>query len=78
VDTYGVPLDTRYNYMKSDWKMFTAAAAGQSTQQVFISDLAKWTNETPANEASADGRVSPFYPFYLEWGWRGCITDVFE
>ena len=53
-DTYGVPLDTRHNYTKSDWEMFTAAIAGATTQQLFISDLAKWINETPTNEAMTD------------------------
>jgi hypothetical protein len=48
------PLDTRYNYTKSDWEMFTAATAGQNTQQIFISDLAKWINETPTSDAMTD------------------------
>ena len=48
-DEFGVPLDTRHNYTKSDWQMFTAAIAAQSTQQMFISDLAKFVAETPTN-----------------------------
>jgi hypothetical protein len=48
-DTYGVPLDTRHNYTKSDWQMFTASIAETETQQKFISDLATWINETPTN-----------------------------
>ncbi|KAK0104462.1 hypothetical protein ONS95_004751 [Cadophora gregata] len=51
---YGVPLDTRHNYTKSDWEMWTAAIASDSTQTMFISDLAKWINETPTNKALTD------------------------
>jgi hypothetical protein len=53
-DKYGVPLDTRHNYTKSDWEMWTAAVASTSTQQMFISDLALWINETPTNRAFTD------------------------
>jgi len=53
-DKYGVPLDTRHNYTKSDWEMWTAAIASTSTQQMFISDLALWINETPTNRAFTD------------------------
>ncbi|KAG4411703.1 hypothetical protein IFR04_015157 [Cadophora malorum] len=51
---YGVPLDTRHNYTKSDWEMWTAAIASDSTKKMFISDLAKWINETPTNKALTD------------------------
>ena len=51
---YGVPLDTRHNYTKSDWEMWTAAISSDSTKKMFISDLAKWINETPTNKALTD------------------------
>ncbi|RFU32728.1 hypothetical protein B7463_g3595, partial [Scytalidium lignicola] len=53
-DKYGVPLDTRHNYTKSDWQMFTAAIASTSTRDMFINDLAQWINETPTNGADTD------------------------
>ena len=53
-DTYGVPLDTRHNYTKNDWEMFTAAIAETDTQQMFISKLATWINETPTNLPETD------------------------
>ena len=46
---YGVPLDTRHNYTKADWEIFTAAIASKDTQDMFIGDLAKWIGETPTN-----------------------------
>ncbi|KAH7319365.1 glutaminase GtaA [Rhexocercosporidium sp. MPI-PUGE-AT-0058] len=51
---YGVPLDTRHNYTKSDWEMWTAAITSDTTKKMFISDLAKWINETPTNKAMTD------------------------
>jgi hypothetical protein len=53
-DTYGVPLDTRHSYTKSDWQMLTASIASQETQNMFISDLATWINQTPTNLALTD------------------------
>ena len=51
---YGVPLDTRHSYTKSDWEMWTAAIASDSTKSLFIGDLATWINETPTNMALTD------------------------
>lgn len=51
---YGVPLDTRHQYTKSDWEMFCAAIAAPATRDLFIGDLAKWINETPTNRAMTD------------------------
>jgi Domain of unknown function (DUF1793) len=53
-DKYGVPLDTRHDYAKSDWEMWTAAIASESTRNMFIEDLATWINETPTNMAFTD------------------------
>ena len=53
-DAFGVPLDTRHNYTKSDWEMFTAAIASSSTQQMFISDLAKFVAQTSTNKPFPD------------------------
>jgi hypothetical protein len=51
---YGVPLDTRHTYTKSDWEMFTAAVASTSTQKMFISKLAAWITDTQTNHAFTD------------------------
>jgi hypothetical protein len=52
--TYGVPLDTRHTWTKSDWEMFCAAIASPSTRDMFIQKLANWINVTPTNRAFTD------------------------
>ncbi|KAK4692612.1 hypothetical protein P7C71_g4630, partial [Lecanoromycetidae sp. Uapishka_2] len=53
-EQYGVPLDTRHDYTKSDWQMFVAAIASTNTTSMFISDIANWINDTPTNRAMSD------------------------
>ncbi|KAL2836099.1 hypothetical protein BJY01DRAFT_258783 [Aspergillus pseudoustus] len=52
--TFGVPLDTRHEYTKGDWELFTAAVASTSTRDMFIRLLAEWINLTPTNRALTD------------------------
>lgn len=51
---YGVPLDTRHTYTKSDWQMFCAAVAEPSTRDMFIGDLARFIGETSTDRALTD------------------------
>ncbi|KAL4805552.1 hypothetical protein BDV18DRAFT_21455 [Aspergillus unguis] len=53
-EQFGVPLDTRHQYTKSDWEIFTAAVASTSTRDMFIQLLAEWINETPTNRPLTD------------------------
>ncbi|KAK3650978.1 hypothetical protein LTR56_006029 [Elasticomyces elasticus] len=53
-EEFGVPLDTRHSYTKSDWEIFCAAIAAPSTSDLFISAIAKWLNVTPANGPTTD------------------------
>ncbi|NDV64791.1 glutaminase family protein [Bacteroides sp. 224] len=46
-NVYGLPLDSRRNYSKSDWIIWTATLADDAeTFKTFISPIYKWTNET--------------------------------
>jgi hypothetical protein len=51
---YGVPLDTRHTLTKSDWEMFAAAIASQSTKDMLVSVLAKFIGSTPTNTPLTD------------------------
>lgn len=43
---YGVPLDTRHNWVKSDWELWAAAIADETTRDIFINLEAYWVNTT--------------------------------
>ncbi|TVY25220.1 Glutaminase A [Lachnellula hyalina] len=51
---YGVPLDTRHNYTKSDWEMFTAAIAGDETKELLIKALAAFIGATTTSRPETD------------------------
>jgi hypothetical protein len=51
---YGVPLDTRHTWTKSDWEMFVAAISSPSTQTMFIQKLANWIGQTSTQLAMTD------------------------
>lgn len=46
-DQFGVPLDTRHTWVKSDWEMFAAAVADEDTRTELINLLVSEINETP-------------------------------
>ena len=55
LNTYGLPLDSRSSYTKSDWEMWTAAIARSNTYFLRISDLVwKYVNETPSRVPLSD------------------------
>jgi hypothetical protein len=51
---YGIPLDSRHNYTKSDWEMWAAAISSESTKNMLIRDLAKWIDQTTTRTACTD------------------------
>ncbi|KAJ5797921.1 uncharacterized protein N7503_007217 [Penicillium pulvis] len=53
-NTYGIPLDTRHTYTKSDWQSFVAAIASTSTRSQIFDHLFAWINSTPTNKALTD------------------------
>jgi hypothetical protein len=53
-ETYGVPLDTRHEWTKSDWQMFTAAIASDSTKDLFVKKLAAFIGETTTSKPETD------------------------
>ena len=48
LNTYGLPLDSRADYTKLDWSIWTATLASDPKQfQAVLEPIYKWTNETP-------------------------------
>lgn len=53
-EPYGLPLDTRHGYTKTDWQIFCAAVAGRDTKKMFIDKVAGFAAETPSNKPWTD------------------------
>lgn len=43
---YGLPLDSRHLYTKSDWEFFAAAVTSKQVRTEILQSVAKWVNET--------------------------------
>jgi hypothetical protein len=43
---YGLPLDSRHLYTKSDWEFFAAAVTSKQVREEIVQSIALWVNET--------------------------------
>nr|CDP26150.1 Putative Glutaminase [Podospora anserina S mat+] len=51
---YGLPLDSRHLYTKSDWEFFAAAVTGRKTRTEILTSVARWVNETETDRPFTD------------------------
>jgi hypothetical protein len=51
---YGVPLDSRHLYTKTDWEFFAAAIAAPQVRAGILELVAKWVNETETDRPLTD------------------------
>jgi len=53
-EQYGLPLDSRHLYAKSDWEMWAATISSEITRQAIVDELASWINDTVTNRPFTD------------------------
>ena len=46
IQKYGLPLDSRHLYTKSDWEFFAAAVTSKKVREEIVDSVARWVNET--------------------------------
>ncbi|ORY68717.1 uncharacterized protein BCR38DRAFT_455604 [Pseudomassariella vexata] len=78
-DEYGIPLDTRHTWTKTDWMLFCAAIASTDTRDKIIKLVANWINVTPTNKAFTDlyDAVTGDYPSGLSFTARPVVGGHF-
>jgi hypothetical protein len=55
LNLYGLPLDSRADYTKLDWSIWTATLASNPTQfNAIVDPIYRWTNETPTRVPLTD------------------------
>ncbi|OTA98748.1 hypothetical protein M426DRAFT_69183 [Hypoxylon sp. CI-4A] len=77
---YGVPLDTRHTYTKSDWQLWCAAITDTETRDTFLRLIAGWIDSTPTNLALTDlyDAASGDYPSGLQFTARPVVGGHFS
>ncbi|CRG85914.1 UPF0202 protein [Talaromyces islandicus] len=51
---YGLPLDSRHLYTKTDWEFFSMAVASEQTRSEILESVARWVNETETDRPFTD------------------------
>ncbi|KAI4089368.1 MAG: hypothetical protein L6R37_008057 [Teloschistes peruensis] len=63
---YGLPLDSRHLYTKSDWEFFAAAVTSKDVRTEILQSVARWVNETTTDRPFTD-----LYETEGTGGWPG-------
>ncbi len=78
-NAYGMVLDTRGTLTKTDWQIFAAAVAEESTKMQIVHLVAKWINETKTWRALTDlyDTKDGGYPRGIEFTARPVVGGLF-
>lgn len=57
IQKYGLPLDSRHLYTKSDWQLFASSVASRSTREQIIEAVGLWINETATGMYASMNRL---------------------
>jgi hypothetical protein len=63
---YGLPLDSRHLYTKSDWQFFATAVTSKMVREEIVQSIALWLNETVTGKLQPDSES------------RNCSNEVFR
>ncbi len=63
---YGLPLDSRHLYTKSDWEFEAAAVTSKTVRADILHRVARWVNETATDRPQTD-----LYHTEGDGGWPG-------
>ncbi|KAL1661464.1 hypothetical protein GGF50DRAFT_129457 [Schizophyllum commune] len=84
-NTYGVPLDSRHTYTKSDWEIWTAAIMSDTnTRDMLISAVAQYAangqNDAPFSDwyETTDGKVAGFRARPVVGGHFALVSGVYD
>jgi hypothetical protein len=61
---FGIPLDNRHHYTKSDWLLWTAATCEPQTRRLMVTSLAAWLNSTATYGPFTDSYETVAYGDY--------------
>ncbi|KAL1730973.1 hypothetical protein EV714DRAFT_283692 [Schizophyllum commune] len=83
--TFGVPLDSRHTYTKSDWEIWTAAImSDNNTRDMLISAVAQYAangqNDAPFSDwyETTDGKVAGFRARPVVGGHFALVSGVYD
>ena len=51
---YGLPLDSRHLYTKTDWEFFAMSVTSERTRAEVLQSVARWVNETSTDRPFTD------------------------
>ncbi|ERF73586.1 hypothetical protein EPUS_07520 [Endocarpon pusillum Z07020] len=51
---YGLPLDSRHLYTKTDWEFFAMAVSARTVREPILQSVARWVNETVTDRPLTD------------------------